>query len=411
MIHKIRDTWKTLNTSIYTGNRLRANLKALTVISLFCAALGLALIVFDLAAGQRTMLIPAVICFASGVLCAVFAGVMKKRELAILVPTAFCIVMCTYYALSGIAQGSAIMWTLIVPIGVCYFVSVKYGIILSAYFTVLFILLFYTPLGNHIAAYYPYAFSSRFPIVYATMAIFTAISMIQYHRGALLEDEFAEKLTREVKKQTMVATERAAMLDKQIEDTVDTLAYTIDAKDRYTNGHSFRVSLYSVELAKELGWSEEEIKELEKEGLLHDIGKIGIPDSVLNKPGRLDDDEFAVIKSHTTTGGNILARSDSLFEASEVARYHHERYDGKGYPEGLAGEDIPLHARVVAIADAYDAMKSDRIYRKGLPDDVIREELIKGIGSQFDPEIVPVFLSLLDGHKLDNITAKSLSRL
>ena len=137
------------------------------------------------------------------------------------------------------------------------------------------------------------------------------------------------------------------------------------------------------------------MQELEREALLHDIGKIGVPDAVLNKPGRLTDEEFEVIKSHTTVGRTILEGLDGMEKTAEVAAYHHERFDGRGYPEGRKGKEIPKHARIISIADAYDAMHSDRVYRKALPDDVIREELKKGSGTQFDPDYLPTFLELI----------------
>jgi energy-coupling factor transport system substrate-specific component len=160
------------------------------------------------------------------------------------------------------------------------------------------------------------------------------------------------------------------------------------------------VSEYAVKLARKLGWSEHEIKELEQEALLHDIGKIGVPDAVLNKPGKLSDAEFETIKSHTTIGKNILDGLEGMHQVAEAAAFHHERYDGKGYPEGLKGANIPVHARIISIADAFDAMRSDRVYRKGLPSELIREELMKGCGAQFDPLFLPAFVELLDEGKL-----------
>lgn len=181
---------------------------------------------------------------------------------------------------------------------------------------------------------------------------------------------------------------------------LETLASTLDAKDKYTNGHSLRVAIYSTKLAEAIGWEEQKIEELRYEALLHDIGKIGVPDVVLNKPSRLTDTEFGLIKSHTLVGADILKNMIAVPNASEVAKFHHERYDGHGYPTSLAGEDIPLNARIVCIADSYDAMSSDRIYRKALPNEVIREELVKGRGSQFDPELLDVFLKLFDDEQL-----------
>ena len=161
--------------------------------------------------------------------------------------------------------------------------------------------------------------------------------------------------------------------------------------------------MYSARLAARLGWSENEIEDLRKEALLQDVGKIGVPDAILNKPGRLEDDEFLAIKEHTLMGDRILTDIQELPQAALVARHHHERYDGNGYPDGLKGDEIPSHARAVSIADAYDAMFSDRIYRKGLKKEAIKDELIRCRGRQFDPEYTNAFLDLLDSGELSDI--------
>ena len=207
-------------------------------------------------------------------------------------------------------------------------------------------------------------------------------------------------LEKEVRCQTAKAEERQRRMEQMSLQAVQTLARTIDAKDAYTNGHSYRVSEYSVLLAQELGWTEEEVENLRHAALLHDIGKISIPDSVLNKPMKLTDEEYNVIKSHAAKGGEILKFITAIPGADLVARHHHERYDGTGYPDGLRGDQIPKSARIVAIADAYDAMNSRRIYRKNLSEEIIREELVKGIGTQFEPEAVEAFIRMLDEGRL-----------
>ncbi len=174
------------------------------------------------------------------------------------------------------------------------------------------------------------------------------------------------------------------------------IANTVDAKDVYTRQHSMRVAKYSRELARRLGWNEEDVANLYNLALLHDIGKIGIPDAILNKQGKLMDEEFAVMKTHTKIGGDILKDITVIHNVADGALYHHERYDGKGYMSGLAGEDIPICARIVGIADAYDAMTSDRAYRKRLPEEVVREELTKGRYAQFDGMLVDIMLKLLE---------------
>lgn len=411
MLKKLKEEWRMLSRSIYVGERLEANLRALRAVSIVTAALGLLLTVYDIWKGETIMTIAALNTFLGGLGCWICAGPLKNREAAAVIPTTFCAIVFTIYTFFGLAEGTAMLWSILLPIGMCYFVSVKYGILLSVYYTVLYLVVFYTPLRTRMALYYTDAFMARFPLLFASLTIFTAIAMTQYHRVSLLELSYQEELSREVEKQTKVAKERAAKLETLSQEIVQTLAVTIDAKDKYTNGHSFRVSLYSMALARSMGWPEEEIQQLGREGLLHDIGKIGVPDIVLNKPGRLTDEEFSIIKSHTTIGDEILNHSGSLLELARVARHHHERYDGRGYPDHLKGDEIPLHARAVAIADAYDAMRSDRIYRKGLPPETIRGEMIRGRGTQFDPELLDAFLRLMDTEILNEIAEQDIFKL
>ena len=314
---QIRTVWKELNRSIFVGERLRHNLRVLTYVSLFCAVLGLGLVIMDLVIGEKE-LVPAFATLLGGLGCAYFAGIKKSRKISVIFPCAFCIVMFTVYALTGFMQGTGIFWTLLMPIGICYFVSVRFGIILSAYYAVLFCVLFYSPLKAHVAMYYDEMIMLRFPILFISVAAFTLISMVQYHRMALRDIDYTQRLTAE---------------------------------------------------------------------------------------------EFDVIKSHTTIGGKILERSAGMRGAADVARSHHERYDGGGYPAGRAGEAIALHARVVSVADAYDAMRSDRIYRKGLAPDVIRAELLGGRGTQFDPALLDTFVSLADDGTLDAVCAQADAQL
>lgn len=173
------------------------------------------------------------------------------------------------------------------------------------------------------------------------------------------------------------------------------LSTTIEAKDEYTKGHSHRVAEYSVLIARELGWNEKELSNLKNAAHLHDIGKIAIPDTILNKPSKLSEEEFSIIKEHTTIGANILKNISLIDHVQEIVRNHHERYDGNGYPDSLKGKEIPLHARIVAVADSYDAMSSQRIYRNQLPPEKIIQELENNKGTQFDPEITDIFLKLL----------------
>ena len=180
---------------------------------------------------------------------------------------------------------------------------------------------------------------------------------------------------------------------------VQTLAQAIDAKDTYTNGHSGRVAEYSKEIAKRYGYSVKQQDEIYMMGLLHDVGKIGVPDAVINKPGRLNDEEFEQIKKHPVLGDKILKKIREMPKLAIGARWHHERYDGTGYPDGLAGKDILEEARIIAVADSYDAMTSNRSYRGLLPQEKVREEIEKGKGTQFDPVFADIMLQIMDEDK------------
>lgn len=199
----------------------------------------------------------------------------------------------------------------------------------------------------------------------------------------------------ELRRQKKELAKRKRQLEKVSLQMIQTLSTTIEAKDEYARGHSHRVAEYAALIAGELGWSSEEIMNLKYAAHLHDIGKIGIPDMLLNKPARLTPEEYSVIKEHTVIGAEILKNISLIPHVAEVARSHHEHYDGTGYPDGLAGEDIPLSARIVAIADSYDAMNSRRIYRNALPPEKIFEEIENNRGIQFDPELADIFLKLL----------------
>jgi len=180
------------------------------------------------------------------------------------------------------------------------------------------------------------------------------------------------------------------------EQTAEALASAIDAKDPYTHGHSARVAMYSTQIAREAGLSEEECEQVYFATLLHDVGKIGVPSAVINKPGRLNDEEFAMIRQHPVTGNQILSSIQQSPYLSIGAHYHHERYDGRGYPDGLKGNDIPDIARIIGVADAYDAMTSKRSYRDPIPQQTVREEIVKGTGTQFDPEYAKIMVHLID---------------
>lgn len=226
-------------------------------------------------------------------------------------------------------------------------------------------------------------------IVFAT---WTVIIMINNSK----KKEALEKLRKELEVKVSEQTEEIRA--QQIQ-TVTALSEAVDAKDRYTSGHSKRVAEYARTIAARMGKSPEEQEEIYRAGLLHDVGKIRIPELVINKPGKLTPEEYELVKVHPVTGYHILKGISGGSLIAQVARFHHERYDGAGYPNGLCGVDIPEAARIVCVADAYDTMASNRSYRKVLPQEVVRAEIEKGRGCQFDPEVADIMLQMIDEDK------------
>ncbi len=206
------------------------------------------------------------------------------------------------------------------------------------------------------------------------------------------------KQMNEIKKINNELSDTYEKLEKAYLESVQTLRYTVEAKDSYTRGHSDRVSEYSVLLGKYLNLPEETLNTLRIGGLFHDIGKIGVPDSILQKESKLTDDEYSEIKNHPSIGAHILSTATIFHDIIPIVKHHHEKYDGTGYPGRLQGENIPYLARIAAIADSFDAMTSRRTYRDSLPMDVVISEFKRCKGTQFDPKLADVFLDILENH-------------
>ena len=187
-------------------------------------------------------------------------------------------------------------------------------------------------------------------------------------------------------------------LEKAYLESIETLRYTVEAKDAYTRGHSDRVSQYSVLIGKHLGLSDDDLRTLRIGGLFHDIGKIGVPDSILLKDAKLTDDEYSEIKNHPSIGAHILSTATIFKNMIPIVKHHHERFDGHGYPSQLKGTDIPYLARIAAIADSFDAMTSKRTYRDSMSIEAVIEEFERCKGTQFDPDLTDVFLDILRNH-------------
>ena len=226
-------------------------------------------------------------------------------------------------------------------------------------------------------------------IVSSEIILSTVLALIAY----LWIQELRDRYRLQSFNETLIAAQKR--LQEAEIDTIAVLILTEEAKDSYVRGHTKRVSQYALAIAKAMGFPEEEQKIIERAGILHDLGKIGIGDSILNKPGKLNDEEWKVMKGHPQRGLEILEPLQFLPAEKEIVLHHHERYAGRGYPEGIKGGAVSIGARIMAVADAFDAMNSARPYRKALSKDTILAELKKVSGTQLDPTVVGVFLKLL----------------
>ena len=404
MLEKIKEkiitVKKTMDRSIYVGEKYEKNLKNMVTEAYILMVLGVVMFTINVINGDVLTGLSPLTFIITSIISIFYAKVVKKRVGSV-VATVIAILFVFTFDVLFVTNGFAFLWTLLIPLSTCYFLGIKVGIALTAYFQLLYIAVFQTPLRQFVAGHFSDIVLARFPILYFFNAVITIFVMYEYHKSVLYEIDNQKSLKQEISLQKKYAEERAGKLERFSFETVEAFAKTIDAKDRYTNGHSFRVAEYSVELAKRLGFDEKETDTLKQEALLHDIGKIGVPDAVLNKPGRLNDEEYSAIKLHTMIGKEILSGLEDMHSFEEVAMYHHEKYDGNGYPSGLSGEAIPSHARIVALADAYDAMHSDRIYRKARTFGEIVAEIEKERGKQFDPNYADAFLALLKEGALD----------
>ncbi|MBR6256963.1 MAG: HD-GYP domain-containing protein [Lachnospiraceae bacterium] len=224
--------------------------------------------------------------------------------------------------------------------------------------------------------------------------IVTALCILEYY--IFLTNVYRQELNDKLDKYVEDIEEAGIKHKALMVEVMEALASAIDAKDEYTHGHSSRVAEYSRKLAEMSGKSEQECDEIYYAAMLHDVGKIGVSDSIITKEGKLTKEEYEEIKKHPGYGKQILERISEFPYLSIGAAWHHERYDGKGYPDGLKGTDIPEIARIISVADAYDAMSSKRSYRDPIPQQIVREELVKGAGTQFDPEYARLMLHLID---------------
>ncbi len=375
------------------------------LICLVIAIHGFVMIFVSLATGQK---VQAYISLGySAIMFFNYIAVKFTKNLNVFYPICFIFFFALeiLYLLTGGANGFGILWITIIPIFGIFMLSTSIQMILSISMCTILVIAFWTPIRE-----FTYAFSSdfmvRFPILFIIENIFSIAANYRMSRTESRHIATLQELTNlknnmasEIDAKTYEIHLQQEKNKKFTFEITQALVSAVDAKDPNTAGHSKRVAEYAVMIGKKIGLSGEELDTLYLTSLVHDIGKIGIPDEVIKKEGLYTDEDLLVLKKHTIIGANILSNISSIPEVAAGVRWHHEHYDGSGYPDQLSGTIIPLYARIIAVADAYDSMTSTRKYKQILTKDTVRMEIKNGRGKQFDPVLADCMLEIIDDDK------------
>lgn len=301
------------------------------------------------------------------------------------------LLLAVIISITGANEGFSLLWFLLLPVITLVLLGIPFGAPMCILYGVYITVLFWTPLGNMVIYNYTKDYLFYYPIFYWGFCLLVVVMDIFYKLYQIRQAENENNLKSEV-------LEAVDETKKLMIDAVTAISQMLDEKDGYTQEHSKRVAQYSRLIAENLKaheFTDEEILLIYRSALLHDIGKIAVPDAVLNKPARLTDEEYGIMKNHTVWGGQILSGLEFLPQADVGAVYHHERYDGKGYPYGISGEELPWMVRIISAADSLDAMNSNRCYRKHCDKDYIIGEFEKGAGTQFDKSVAETVVKLI----------------
>lgn len=391
---RIKEYWEVFRTNLYDVRQMERNLNNLQITCILLAAFSLLMSVMNLARHHYgTMVATAVLCivfFSSWLL----TRYPKGRPVAMTMCVVASVIIFTYFVMFGGSNGFAVLWTLPAPVFIMVSIGLRAGTWVGIYFFGLSCVLFWTPLRFLVEAYYTDTFMNRFPLLYLCMLLVCVATMLASKKQQMQISKHQEELEEAVRQEHIKVSQVTVQ-------AISTITRLVDAKDQDTDDHSIRVAMYSCLIADELGWDKREIESLYHTALLHDIGKVGIRDDILKKRASLKDDEYNIMKTHTTIGAAILKELSFMQGADVGALYHHEKYDGTGYPHGLKGEEIPLCARIIAVADSFDAMNARRVYREQCDKAYILEEMGKCCGTQFDPRVVAAFLRCVEKDRIE----------
>lgn len=389
----LKEYWRVFWTDAYDDAQKDQNMQGVQIALLLMTVFSLIMSAMNIANGNTHMLITSSALFVLFFITSFLCRKPKGRAPAIVVCVLAVMVIFSYYVLSGESNGFAILWTVLAPIFLMAAVGVRAGTFVGFYFELLLVVLFWTPLRRSMEVYYSSTFMNRYPVLYLCLLIVSMAIMISRKQQQIQINNHREELKEAVR-------DERDQVKRITFQTIAAITGIVDAKDQYTDEHSIRVAMYSSMIAEELGWSREDVDSLYYAALLHDIGKVGIRDDILNKSGSLDDEEFRAMKAHTTIGAKILNELTVLKGANEGALYHHEKYDGSGYPFGLKGEAIPMIARIICLADSFDAMNTKRSYKEKYEENYILDEIRGGRGKHFDPDVTDAFLRCVENHTI-----------
>ena len=387
--NKLKEYWRVFCADIYDGERMEANWSGLQNSLLMLAGFCFVLAIINALSSQYRVTVSTMSLCALFLVTYLVMKITGKHGASLIICLIGLMIVLTYYVFSGENNGFSVLWTLMAPMFIMIIISVKAGAAVGLYFQILLTVLFWTPLRSIVEMHYTENFLKRFPVLYLCALVISLSAMLGHKKQRMDLDSYQEKLEKAVQEEH----DRAKLIAFQ---TVGAIIGLVDAKDDYTDDHSLRVAHYSLVIAEELGWDQKTAENLYYSALLHDIGKVGIHDAILKKNGRLTENEFAIMKTHTSIGATILREMSFLGDVDEGALYHHEKYDGTGYPFGLSGENIPKNARIICVADSFDAMNTARVYRAKCDEDYILNEIRNGRGKQFDPEVVDAFLRCIE---------------
>lgn len=390
MWNKIVSLFKLMHTSSYSEEQKKVSRKIMLVAEFLAEFFILILAFIEKNTQEPVFLIYCLIVFVIFMIGIFFTIKIKNTLIPSLIfNIVFMVVFSlTFYFYPNNNWGA--MWMIVIPALSMYILNFAVAFwTCFGYSLIVTFLTFFPPTREVLLTGYSHVFLSRYFIIYDIDFIVSSIVMLQLHIMRYNQNRTTELLEKAVKE------EREKVTSVSME-TIIAINNAVQAKDLYTGQHCQRVSLFSGLIAEKLGWDKADVEKLKMIALLHDIGKIGVDEQILNKPSKLTDEEYAQMKNHTIIGGTILKDLTLIPNVDLGAKYHHERFDGRGYPEGLKGYDIPLEARIIGIADSFDAMNFSRVYRPKCDLDYVKSELEKGRGTQFDPELVDVFIQVCE---------------